>query len=236
MNKQQEQVRMGVYFFNGAYRPFAGYPKSIKVWNSRVTYQGDYLGTPSSVSLSGLGKANPSGYRPFVNIMLDNSTGTQADAIRRILNRLGNQYDRQVYPETTTFETLSADSTTTTFTIDDASLPAQDNFFNRCIAYNGTADESRVITAYSKSGSVGTFTVDETISWGNGDSINIIAKPNLPSYLGVSTDDTNGNVIYCMVEASQLGAVRELTIANSIVSLTLKGRERVNIVPEKVII
>jgi len=51
-----------------------------------VEYKPDYLGSASSVSLSGLGKANPSGYRPFVNITLDNARGSQVESIRKILN------------------------------------------------------------------------------------------------------------------------------------------------------
>ena len=235
MNKQQEQVKIGVYFFNGAYRPFAGYPKSISVWNSRVEYKPDYLGSASSVSLSGLGKANPSGYRPFVNITLDNARGSQVESIMKILNRLANQYDRIVFPETGTSNI--SNKTSNTFTLTLAGLASNNGFYEKCVVFNSAEDSYAPVTGYTFTGGVGTFTVSENISaWTNGDAVTVLARPNLPSYIGVSIDDTNTNVIHCMAESATLGAMRELTIADSLVSMTLKGRERTNSIPSTIVI
>jgi hypothetical protein len=82
-----------------------------------------------------------------------------------------------------------------------------------------------LITGYVAGTKVATATVITGITnIANGYSnVVVVAKPNIPTVLGVSTDDTEGNLIYCNLTDGKFGFRRELTV--NMQSIQLTGRE-----------
>lgn len=223
--KQVSQTNIGLYIYNGAYRAFAGYPKSFKVWNINHIYNSDFLSSPTTIALSGRARGNPSGARASCQINLNNSLSTGATAIRTLLNKCWNQFDRQFYPETG--DSGISGATTTTFTLTGGVATA--NYYLGLSVHNVTKNQWRVITGYT---SARVVTVP-TMAWENTDKVIVYARPNFPTIVGVSPSASEAIEYYNLV-SGRFGIERELTVGNQIIQLSLEGVER-GLIPDIVI-
>jgi hypothetical protein len=101
-----------------------------------------------------------------------------------------------------------------------------DSYYNNLVMIDASnVANQALITAYNSTTKVATATVINGItnianSYSN---VVVVAKPNIPTVLGVSTDDTEGNLIYCNLTDGKFGFRRELTV--NMQSIQLTGRE-----------
>ena len=219
--KQVKEIQMGTYIFNGApgtttaFREFQGYPSLFNVWNVDFTYQSDFLGGSVTSALTGYNRGNPMGHRPQCRINLRNTLPSESEAIRSMLNLFSSRYDRIFY----NFGSISGVSgTTATFP---SAAPPVNNFFTGTVLRNHTLDQERVIIAYSSSRIA---TLDSSVSgWSAGHSYRVMVRPNFPTIMGVSTDDSTGNISFYNIDSSTFGINRELTVGNQIIQLNLTG-------------
>jgi len=207
---------MGVYAYNGDYRAFEGYPISFDTWNINAENKPEWIeGSPVTVALSGYKRANRLSYRPTLSIDLDNSYGTSATNLRTLLNKLSGKYVQDFYAVTT--NGTGTGSTTLVLT---SGAPSTDDYFNG-MRISGLTGGDAVITDYV--GATRTATLSASRTWTNALSLTVKVTPSLPIVLGVSLDDTTGNIIYYNITGGAYGIERQMTIGKQRVSMNLEG-------------
>jgi len=104
--KQVSQIRLPLYRQTGAntflaltgFTPtVSGNPNpavQIPTWNVNYRAEMEYLGSPTTRTISGREKANLSAYRLYVDIVLDNSSPTNSAKIRTLLNNISSRFTR----------------------------------------------------------------------------------------------------------------------------------------------
>jgi hypothetical protein len=214
--KQVTAVKMGVYAYNGAYRAFEGYPISFDTWNINAENKPEWVeGSPVTAALSGYKRANRLSYRPTLSIDLDNSYGTSATNLRALLNKLSGKYVQDFYAVTT-----SGTGTGITALVLTSGAPDTDDYFNG-MRISGLTGGDVVITDYV--GSTRTATLASARTWTNALALTVKVTPSLPIVLGVSLDDTTGNIIYYNIMGGAYGIERQMTIGRQRVSMNLEG-------------
>jgi hypothetical protein len=214
--KQVTAVKMGVYAYNGAYRAFEGYPISFDTWNINAENKPEWVeGSPVTVALSGYKRANRLSYRPTLSIDLDNSYGTSATNLRALLNKLSGKYVQDFYAVTT-----SGTGTGITALVLTSGAPDTDDYFNG-MRISGLTGGDVVITDYV--GATRTATLASARTWTNALALTVKVTPSLPIVLGVSLDDTTGNIIYYNIMGGAYGIERQMTIGRQRVSMNLEG-------------
>jgi hypothetical protein len=220
--KQVTAVKMGVYAYNGSYRAFEGYPISFDTWNINAENKPEWVeGSPVTVALSGYKRANRLSYRPTLSIDLDNSYGTSATNLRTLLNKLSGKYVQDFYAVTTSGTSGGSPSTTLVITSALPATGASDDYFNgmRISGLGGGGDV--IISNYD--GATRTATLASARTWTNGNALTVKVTPTLPIVLGVSLDDTTGNIIYYNIMGGAYGIERQMTIGKQRVSMNLEG-------------
>jgi hypothetical protein len=223
-SKQIETIKIGAFFYNGAYRAFhtsanntTVYPISLPVWEATYEDELEFVNDSVTQSLAGNERGNPSGYRATVNLFLDNSYPEDSTNIRTLLDSFANEFDRTVLQTST--GTKTAVSAELTFGV------STNNYYNNLVMIDTSNPANKaLITAYNGGTKVATATVISGVAINSGySSVKVVAKPNIPTVLGVSTDDTEGNLIYCNLTDGKFGFRRELTV--NMQSIQLTGRE-----------
>jgi hypothetical protein len=214
--KQVTAVKMGVYAYNGAYRAFEGYPISFDTWNINAENKPEWVeGSPVTVALSGYKRANRLSYRPTLSIDLDNSYGTSATNLRALLNKLSGKYVQDFFTVTT-----SGTGTGITALVLTSGAPSTDDYFNG-MRISGLTGGDVIITDYV--GATRTATLASARTWTNALALTVKVTPSLPIVLGVSLDDTTGNIIYYNIMGGAYGIERQMTIGRQRVSMNLEG-------------
>jgi hypothetical protein len=226
-SKQIETIKIGAFFYNGAYRAFHTsanntnvYPVSLPVWEATYEDELEFVNDSVTQSLAGNERGNPSGYRATVNLFLDNSYPEDSTNIRTLLDKFANQFDRTV------LETNTGTKTAVSAVLTSGVSTGNDSYYNNLVMIDASnVANQALITAYNSATKVATATVINGItnianSYSN---VVVVAKPNIPTVLGVSTDDTEGNLIYCNLTEGKFGFRRELTV--NMQSIQLTGRE-----------
>lgn len=230
--KQIEQIRIGVFFFNGEYRAFHladnnsnFYPVTIPVWDAVFNEELEFLGQPTTRSLTGFERANPSGYRARVNLSLNNSTPSDSNKIKKLIELLSNQFTRTVFSGTAT-----GMGTTQIGISEGAQGAGADDYYKNLIAVNAedTTKQARVVS-YSKTSQ--TLTVSNAL--GSGSSILLQARPNIPSVVGVSTDGSDGNLIFCNLIGGTFGMRRDFTVNLQNINMDLTEIDRTRLISDK---
>ena len=208
---------MGAYIYNGApldmtkFRAFQTYPKSYKVWNVRYEYTPDFLGGAVQDTLSGYQRGNPLGHRLSCNINLNNALPDDTEAIRQLLNLTASRYDRG-------FWTLGSTTTTgaSTLTFSNTGLPT--DYFKALTIEDGSGRQRLIASSTATS----ITTVTPLGTWNNASNL-VVAKPSHATIIGVSFDNTDGNIQYFNIQSDSLGINRELTVGNQIIQMALSG-------------
>jgi len=250
MAKQQSNIQMGAYFLNGRkynntaespsyyYTEFDGYPQSYPIWNINYRAEKEFITSATSKSLTGFERGNPGGFRIRIDVALRNTTNTQTSNIKSLLDLVSSQYQRFVistdisgaptYNATTNISevTLATDISNYSNAYQGAyvvNIDKNDTKF-RCTRFSITPQK------FNLQGNV------NASSWANTDNLNVVLEPDKPTIIGISTDNTTSNIIYCNLISSTLGIERELTIGNQIINLSLRSVERYQTIPSSLAI
>jgi hypothetical protein len=87
---------------------------------------------------------------------------------------------------------------------------------------NDTPSNQGLITGYLSGSRIATVQPNTILSdWSP--NLLVVAKPNIPTVLGVSTDNDSNNVIFCNLIDGKFGFRRELTV--NLQSIRISGRE-----------
>lgn len=225
--RQQQQIRMGAYYYNGQYVPFEDYPASFDVWNINYRAEKEFVEQPSTRALSGRERGNIGGYRIVIDMILDNSFGSNNTNLRNLLSLVPSQYVRTAYKAS-----VGSGSTSNLVNV---SLDVPKTLTNNALTGTFLTNPARtpnkaLVTAYV--GTTSVATVDRNVSnWQTSDNINVSLLQNLNTVIGVSTDNTNGNIIYCNLVGGSYGIARELTVGKQTINLQLRSVERFATVP-----
>lgn len=220
--KQQSEIQIGAYFFNGAYRPFPGYPKSFRVWNVEYDAELEFRSSPTNRALSGFERGNVSGHRLNVSVNLRNTSPTQSEELRLLFNLVSSQFPRKLADVTLS----STSATSATF---DAGKEAVAGYYNGVYVVQGN---NRARVADYTSGRVATLVGDELQDGG----AELFVFPDKPTIIGASTDNNTANIIYCNPIDTGLSLLRELTIGTQSVRLELRSVERTKDIPSQIVI
>jgi hypothetical protein len=231
--KQVETIRIGAFYFNGAYRAFHTetnsvntYPISLPVWEAQFTESLEFVSGSVTQALTGNERGNISGYRANVDIFLDNSYPAESTKIRTLLEKFANQYDRTV------LQTSKGTVTNTTVVLVNGVGAGNDNYYKNLTLINAsnTSDQA-IVTAYNSTTKVATVaTVQDFATWGD---ILVVAKANIPTVLGVSTDNTDGNIIYCNLTDGSFGFRREQTVNMQSIRISAREVQRTPLISDK---
>ena len=236
-SKDVDTIKIGAFYYNGAYRAFhtasnstATYPVSLPVWEATYDSELEFVNDAVTQSLAGKERGNPSGYRATVNLFLDNSYPADASNIRTLLDKFVNQFDRTVLQTST--GTKTALSAVLSFGVG----AGNDDYYNNLVMID-TSDVANqaLITDYNSTTKVATVTPiagisDIALSYSN---VTIVAKPNIPTVLGVSTDNDNSNLIYCNLTGGNFGFKRESTVNMQMIQLTGREIDRAQTISDK---
>lgn len=225
--KQVHSIKIGAFYFNGEYRAFHTesnssntYPVSLPVWEASFNDELEFVSGAVTQALTGNERGNISGYRASVDIFLDNSYPSDSSNIRTLLEKFANQYDRTVIETDTNGWNDSNKSLVLSSALGTSD---NDDYYNNLTVINtNNLAQQAVIIDYDGTAKRATLNTNLTIdnTWGN---VFVVAKANIPTVLGVSTDNTDGNIIYCNLTNGQFGFRRELTV--NMQSIQLSGRE-----------
>jgi len=230
-DKQIDRVLLGAFVYNGGYRAFhlneydsGTYPIQINTWDAVFDASLEHVGQATTLALNGFERANPSGFRADVSLLLNNSFPAEALKIRQLLDRCANETDRTV------LRTNVSGVSGSTLTFDSGVAIA--DYYNRLVAINesNTAQQA-VVTAYTV-GKVATLS--QSIGVSDTDSILVVAKPNLPTVIGVSENVSNtSDLIFCNLITGLFGIRRELTIGLQSINMELREINRTPFISDR---
>ena len=237
VDKQIDSTKIGVYFYNGSYRAFHTPVNSsntnlitIPLWDAVFDDELEFVGSPVTTSLTGYERANPSGYRARVSLTLNNSSPADSQKIRQLMERLSNQFNRTVLQSGAT----GMDTTSIVITngVGGSSDPTLTDYYKGLVIVNDdTPANQALVTAYNEA--TQTLTVSEPIKTSSSGNVSLVARPNLPSVVGVSADGTDGNIIYCNLVGGTFGIRRELTVGLQNINMELTEIERTRLISDK---
>lgn len=248
MAKQVTSIQIGAYFHGGMrynnlgeaysdrFTPFDGYPKEFGVWNINYRADMEFIDTPTSKALSGYERGNPGGHRLIVDLALKNTSSSETSNIKSLLDLVPSQYER-VMATTNISGAPTYDVNTNT-----SDVLLGSNIVNFSNAYQGAY--VRNINRNDTTFRCTRFSVNpqkfdlrgntNAVSWQDGDDLNVILFPDKPTVIGISTDNTTSNIIYCNLISSTFGIERELTIGNQIISMSLRSVDRFQTIPANI--
>jgi len=223
--RQVSKIKIGAYYFNGAYFPFPNYPIDFDVWNISYKEVKEFVASPTKRALSGRERGGIGGFRIDITLSLDNIYGQNNTNLRNLLNKVPSQYTR-VLDDTT----LTA-STSNTATIASNVFPTNDSLIGTFILNPSRTPNKALVTAYT--GGTKVATVDRNVAtWASSDAVDVALLPNLNTIIGISTNDSSANIIYCNLIGSTYGIEREFTVGNQIVNIQLRSVERFQEIPQ----
>ena len=234
VDKQIDSTKIGVYFYNGSYRAFHTPVNSsntnlitIPLWDAVFDDELEFVGSPVTTSLTGFERANPSGYRASISLALNNSSPADSQKIRQLMERLSNQFNRTV------LQSGATGMDTTSIFITNGVTGANDaDYYKGLIVVNDdTPANQALVTAYNKD--TRTLTVSEAIKASSSGSVSLVARPNLPSVVGVSASSNVGDIIFCNLVGGTFGIRRELTIGLQNINMELTEIERTELISDK---
>ena len=237
MARQFTTVNIGAYFSRTLtnYNAFPNFPVNIDCWNMRHWYESDFVNGAETTSLSGNSVPGLSGQRPMLDLMLDNSNPTNSANIRALLQFSTNQFNRVAVPTSSPeaiFTAQSISGQNITIPIGVGANTSAANFYVGLSVYNNNSNRANQyvrITVYNPTSRV--CTVEGSMAgWQTGDGFQVVAEPNMPTYIGVRTDSSNAPLEYYVLTNSIFGINRDLTINKQIITLNLRGRLRRNFI------
>lgn len=111
--KQVTEIAIEVNTYDGTFTPvsvgslqfLSANPTNFPIWNIDPVMRTDWQsGSSATRSLPGFDRANPGGFRASVRVSLRNTTPTQSQALRNLLNEIfvdqANPYILRVSPDT----------------------------------------------------------------------------------------------------------------------------------------
>lgn len=226
--KQVREIRIGLFYYNGSFRPWEGGSSLFQVWNINARYEQDFQGQPVTRAIGGFERGGMGGHRARITIALDNSLPASSAQIKTLLDAFSSQYERTAY-------VVRPAGTVTNTTVNIANTDVVANgFFVGTVLKNIDASAPLVrVTAYN--GVTGIATVSpNTNGWSNNVNVDVTLQSNIPTVFGISTDDDPNNIIYCNLVSSVYGIQRELTIGSQIISMDFTGVNREQIIPDGV--
>jgi len=229
--KQEDSVKIGLFWYNGAYRAFEAYPlTSLEVWNLKADAVMEFLnGQPFTEALSGFIYSNAESYRLMVEFDVNNQPNlVQTLSWQSIFNQLVTTVQRPVWATT-----ANGAGTSVTSLVLASDAPTVDDYFNGAVI-TSLAGGDVIITDYV--GSTRTCTLASAKTWLNGATITIQINPNFPTIIGLAISDNTSDVQYYNLESNLLGMIREFTIGRQMISVKLKSVERVNTIDESFIV
>jgi hypothetical protein len=116
--------------------------------------------------------------------------------------------------------TTNGTGTGSTALILTSGAPAVDDYFNGMIVSGLTGGDVMII---DYDGSTLTATLASARTWTNALALTVKVMPNLPIVLGVSMDDTDGNIIYYNLQGGMYGIDRQFTLGRQKISIELRG-------------
>jgi len=225
-NRQELNVKIGAYIYNGGYRAFEGYPVSLEVWNVDARAEMEFMdGQAVTQALDGFEYSNLEGYRLLVSMDVNNiNDSTDQATWKTLFNLLPSQFDR-------TFWTTTANGagTGTASLVLQSDAPTTNDYYNGAVVTDLAGGEV-VITDYD--GASRTATLASAKTWLNGATITIKVRPNFATLLGVAVNDESADINYYAVEGNVFGILREFTIGRQQISIRLRSVERQATVPE----
>ena len=245
MAKQQSQIQMGAYFQNGRrynnpgegigneFTPIDGYPQSFGIWNINPRADMEFIDTPTSRALSGYERGNPGGHRIIIDIALKNTSNAETSNIKSLLDLVPSQYERFVV--STNIDGTPTHNVATNTSVVDIGI----DITNVSNAYQGAyvrnIDENDTTFRCTRfSVNPQKFDLRGNVlasNWASTNTLNVVLYPDKPTVIGVSTDNTTSNIIYCNLISSSLGIERELTIGNQIITMSLRSIDRFQTIP-----
>jgi len=228
--RQETQVKIGLYIYNGGYRAFEGYPVSLEVWNITANAEMEFMdGQPVTQALDGYEYGNAEGYRLLVSFDLSNIyDSADQTAWRTLFGLLAGQYDRTVW--TTTANGAGAGITSLVLQSD---APTTDDYFNNLYVTSLSGGDVK-ITDYT--GASRTCTLASAKTWLSGDGITIKARPNFQTLIGLSVTDDAADIIYYNLDSNLFGILRELTIGRQVITVNLRSVDRSATIPESFLV
>ena len=236
VDKQIDSTKIGVYFYNGSYRAFHTpanssntYPITIPLWDAVFDDELEFVGSPVTTSLTGYERANPSGYRARVSLALNNSSPADSQKIRQLMERLSNQFNRTVLQSAAS--SINATTIALSIGVGGSSDPTLTDYYKGLVCVSVADPTSQaLVTAYDESNR--RITVASTVTPLTS-GVSLVARPNLPSVVGVSADGTDGNIIYCNLVGGTFGIRRELTVGLQNINMELTEIERTELISDK---
>jgi hypothetical protein len=223
--RQEKQILIGAYVYNGGYRAFKTYPVSIDVWNVRANAELEFMGSAVTQTLTGREYSNSEGYRLLLDFDVNNVYDSADQLAWRTLFGLFSNLSNRTFWTTT----ANGAGVASTSLILQSDAPTVNDYFNGMIVSN-LSGGAVVITDYD--GATRTATLASAKSWSNADAITIQARPNLPTLLGVAINNEAGDLIYYNIDGNGYGILREFTIGKQQIGIKARSFERTETIPE----
>jgi hypothetical protein len=223
-SKQNTQVAIRLYAYNGGFRAFEQVAIAYDVWNAQFMFEADYQDSPTVQSLTGFERGGIQGYRAMCSIDLKATYGTNATKVRQLLNWMSETGVGSRRMLTTTFSYVDDNIIVLT-----EAPNALANDFYKGFEVNQGDTEKYIITAYNGTTKQATLSGDPTFAEETGGTPNDI-NVRVPNSMNViarisPTTDIGDGEYYNLVD-SVYGVQRELTIGSQIISLNFRGVER----------
>ena len=234
--KQIQSTRIGVYFYNGAYRAFHTetnstntYPVEIPLWDAVFDDELEFVGQPVTRSLTGFERANPSGYRASISLALNNSSPADSNTIRQLMERLSNQFNRTVLQSAAT--SVGATTIGLSSGVGGSSDPSLTDYYKGLVCVSVADQTSQaLVTGYDELNKQITVSSEVTPLTSG---VLLVARPNLPSVVGVSASSNVGDIIFCNLVGGTFGIRRELTIGLQNINMELTEIKRTELISDK---
>jgi hypothetical protein len=230
--KQEANVKIGVYLYNGGYRPFTGYPISLECWNLSARPDLEFMGGKDvAQALDGFEYGNGEGYRLIVSATVDNLYSlSEKTSWRSIFELLAGSYDKTFG----TVVTSGTGSSITSLVLSGAASATNDYYNGLEISAGLSAGNGVIITDYD--GATKTATLSGNASWSNGVTLTLTAQPNLQRFIGLSLTGEDADILYYNVSGNLFGMVREFTINKQLINIGLRSVTRYSTIPDSFII
>lgn len=221
MSRQQREIRIGAYIYNGAYRLIPGSSRLYPVWNHDFNANLEFRSSAVNKAISGFERGNVSGYRVTFTTDLRNMYREDATELRTLFNLCASESVRTF--DTTT--TSALDNVAKTVVLD--GKETIDDFYNGLYLVQGS-NVARIVD-YVGATRTATYVGDDIA---NGTGRTIAVYPDKPTILGISVDENVANTIYCNMVGSSIGLTRELTIGTQFITLQAQSVERFAQIPD----
>jgi hypothetical protein len=220
-SKQNTQVAIRLYAYNGGFRAFEQVAIAYDVWNAQFMFEADYQDSPTVQSLTGFERGGIQGYRAMCSIDLKATYGTNATKVRQLLNWMSETGvgSRRILTATFTYVTEPRDNRIVLTNAPNALA----NDFYKGFEVNQGSTEKYIITAYNGTTKQATLSGVPTFSEG---TINVRVPNSMNVIARISPTTNIGDGEYYNLVDSVYGVQRELTIGSQIISLNFRGVER----------